>query len=348
MSNACKIKAGTDTSSERGISLLFPACLFLILGKHSETVITDSRKVTKELRSKTNNDRKSLLRNKGKEAIQPVVVHDDDDGFVDPPEHQIKHKPNIKTLAGPGQPKFVPYSDKKLKARVGVINLKNSVTGLSKQQRKAIKSMGFRPFLSLDIDTIPRRFAQWLVSNYDCDRNELNAGHHYIHVMSQTVKDVLGVPFGRLPVNEKNKPRMGSLDTLRICKSQYLGKSRITVKDVLEQMKNLWMPLPLLVKDVPEKTRKDLLNETMKLVLSNLKINYINKVDLIFIPIFKSEHVFLLVLDLKTPSFELFDNMVPGDEHIDRYEQIPTLGISGGAVKCVEIGKNTNGERTNV
>ncbi|KAL8241857.1 hypothetical protein R6Q59_012159 [Mikania micrantha] len=109
----------------------------------------------------------------------------------------------------------------------------------------------------------------------------------------------------------------------------------------------VWPPLPLLVKDVPEKTRKDLLNETMKLVLSNLKINYINKVDLIFIPIFKSEHVFLLVLDLKTPSFELFDNMVPGDEHIDRYEQIPTLGISGGAVKCVEIGKNTNGERTN-
>ncbi|KAD4385767.1 hypothetical protein E3N88_25936 [Mikania micrantha] len=183
------------------------------------------------------------VNNKRKEAIQPVVVHDDDDGFVDPPEHQIKHKPNIKTLAGPGQPKFVPYSDKKLKARVGVINLKNSVTGLSKQQRKAIKSMGFRPFLSLDIDTIPRRFAQWLVSNYDCDRNELNAGHHYIHVMSQTVKDVLGVPFGRLPVNEKNKPRMGSLDTLRICKSQYLGKSRITVKDVLEQMKNLWMDL---------------------------------------------------------------------------------------------------------
>ncbi|KAL8251677.1 hypothetical protein R6Q59_035370 [Mikania micrantha] len=159
--------------------------------KHSETVITDSRKVTTELRSKTNNDRKSLLRNK----------------------------------------------DKKLKARVGVINLKNGVTGLSKQQRKAIKLMGFKPFLSLDIDTIPTRFAQWLVSNYDCDINELNAGHHYIHVTSQTVKDVLGIPLGRLPVNEKNKPRMGSSYTLRIWKSEYLGKSRITVKDVLEYMK---------------------------------------------------------------------------------------------------------------
>ncbi|KAL8251501.1 hypothetical protein R6Q59_035194 [Mikania micrantha] len=189
--------------------------------KHSETIITDSRKVTTELRSKSNNDRKSLLRIKGKQSIKHVLVDDDDDDddFVDPPERHIKHKPNTKTVSGPSQHRFVPYTDKKLKARVGIINLKNSVTGLSKQQRNAIKSMGFKPFLSLNIGTIPTRFAQWLVSNYDCDRNELNAGHHYIHVTSQTVKDVLGIPLGRLPVNEKNKPRMGSSDTLRLWKS---------------------------------------------------------------------------------------------------------------------------------
>ncbi|KAD0072708.1 hypothetical protein E3N88_44818 [Mikania micrantha] len=143
----------------------------------------------------------------GKQTMKSVVVHDDDD-FVDPPKRQTKQKTKTKTSAGPSQQKFVPYTDKKLKARVGVINLKNSVTGLSKQQRKAIKSMGFKPFLSLDIDTIPTRFVQWLVSNYDCGRNELNAVHHYIHVTSQTVKDVLGVPLSRLPINEKNKHRM--------------------------------------------------------------------------------------------------------------------------------------------
>ncbi|KAL8267151.1 hypothetical protein R6Q59_004495 [Mikania micrantha] len=199
--------------------------------KHSESVITDSKKVTTELRSKSNNDRKSLLRIKGKQSTKPVVVHDDDDDdddFVNPPERHIKHKSNAKSVSGSSHQKFVPYTDKKLKARVGIVNLKNSVTGLSKQQKKAIKSMGFRPFLSLDIDTVPTRFAQWLVSNYDCNRNELNAGHHYIQVTSQTVKDVLGIPLGRLPVNEKNKPRIGSSDTLRLWKSQYPGKSRIT------------------------------------------------------------------------------------------------------------------------
>ncbi|KAL8265568.1 hypothetical protein R6Q59_023698 [Mikania micrantha] len=83
--------------------------------------------------------------------------------------------------------------------------------------------------------------------------------------------------------------------------------------------------LPLLEKDVPEKTRKDLLNESMRLVLSTLKINHINKLDLIFIPIIKSEHVFLLVLDLKTPSFEIIDNMSTRDAQLDRYQQIPTF-----------------------
>ncbi|KAL8226810.1 hypothetical protein R6Q57_016642 [Mikania cordata] len=84
-------------------------------------------------------------------------------------------------------------------------------------------------------------------------------------------------------------------------------------------------PLPLLDKDVPEKTRKDLLNESMSLVLSNLKINHINKVDLIFIPIIKSEHVSHLVLDLKTLLFEIIDNMSTGDAQIDRYQQVPTF-----------------------
>ncbi|KAL8197663.1 hypothetical protein R6Q57_024311 [Mikania cordata] len=107
---------------------------------------------------------------------------------------------------------------------------------MSKQQRKTVKSMGFKLFLSLDIETIPSRFAQWLASNYDGDMNELNEGTHFIHITSHTVKDVLGIPLGRLTVNEKNKPRMSSSNTLRIWKCQYPKKSRITVKDVIEEI----------------------------------------------------------------------------------------------------------------
>ncbi|KAL8216052.1 hypothetical protein R6Q57_022889 [Mikania cordata] len=80
------------------------------------------------------------------------------------------------------------------------------------------------------------------------------------------------------------------------------------------------LPLPMLEKDVPEKTRKDLLNASISMALLSLKINHINKVDLIFILIIKSELVFLFVLDLKTPSFEIMDNMSTGDAQLDRYQ----------------------------
>ncbi|KAL8215167.1 hypothetical protein R6Q57_004616 [Mikania cordata] len=114
--------------------------------------------------------------------------------------------------------------DKKLKARAVVVNLKHSISGLSKQQRKAIISMGFKPFLSLEVETISTRLAQWLLSNYDSDNNKLNAGNH-------TIK-------GRLPINEKIKPRLGSSNTLNVWKAQYQNKSRIIVKDVLDQIKS--------------------------------------------------------------------------------------------------------------
>ncbi|KAD7476880.1 hypothetical protein E3N88_00016 [Mikania micrantha] len=117
--------------------------------------------------------------------------------------------------------------DEKLKGKVGVLNLKNSVNNISKQQIKTIIGMGFKPFLSLAFDTISTRLAHWLVSNYNCDRDELNAGNHIIKIASGTVKDVLGTLLGKITVNEKKKkkPRI-----------EYPKKSRI-VKDVLEQLK---------------------------------------------------------------------------------------------------------------
>ncbi|KAL8251455.1 hypothetical protein R6Q59_035148 [Mikania micrantha] len=112
-----------------------------------------------------------------------------------------------------------------------------NVNDLSKQQKKAIIDMGFKAFLSLVVDTIPTRLARGLVSNYDCERDELNAGNQIIKVTTITVKDVLGVPLGKIIVNKKNKPRTESSDTLNTWKEQYHGKSRIKVKDVLDQMK---------------------------------------------------------------------------------------------------------------
>ncbi|KAL8232095.1 hypothetical protein R6Q57_001873 [Mikania cordata] len=85
------------------------------------------------------------------------------------------------------------------------------------------------------------------------------------------------------------------------------------------------LPLSLLEKGILDKTRKDLFNSTISLALSSLKVKHMNKVDLMFILIIKSEHVFLMVLDLKTPSFEIIDNMSTGITQLERYEHIPTV-----------------------
>ncbi|KAD6795346.1 hypothetical protein E3N88_06242 [Mikania micrantha] len=211
-------------------------------GNVSKSPNSESIKRTKERRSKSNNDRKSAHKKGGDILYKTVQVNvvddDDDDDFVQPPKRQKVSIASIQTPNRQPTKPFVDYMDKKLKAIVGVVNLKNSISGLSKQQRKAIISMGFKPFLSLEVETVPTRLAQWLLSNYDSDNNELNAGNHTIKVTPSTVKDVLGIPLGRLPVNEKNKPRLGSSNTLNVWKSQYQNKSRITVKDVFDQIKS--------------------------------------------------------------------------------------------------------------
>ncbi|KAL8215731.1 hypothetical protein R6Q57_022568 [Mikania cordata] len=207
--------------------------------KVSEGAITYSNKQTKERRSKSNNDRKSAKKKGGDPSQNPVQINvDDDDDFVQPSKRHKLSSASIHTPTGPSSKPFVEYIERKLKAIVGVVNLKNSVSGLSKQQRKAITSMRFKLFLSLDVETATTRLAQWLLSNYDSDSNKLNACNHIIKITPTTIKDVLGIPLGRLHVNLKNKPRLGSSNTLNVWKGQYQNKSRITVKDVLDQIKS--------------------------------------------------------------------------------------------------------------
>ncbi|KAL8210425.1 hypothetical protein R6Q57_004862 [Mikania cordata] len=83
------------------------------------------------------------------------------------------------------------------------------------------------------------------------------------------------------------------------------------------------LPLPLLEKGVPDKTIKELFADNMGMLLTNLNIKKLNKIDLIFIPIIHSEHVFVLVFDMKNPSFEVIDNMETGVIKLERYSHIP-------------------------
>ncbi|KAL8204344.1 hypothetical protein R6Q57_009967 [Mikania cordata] len=83
------------------------------------------------------------------------------------------------------------------------------------------------------------------------------------------------------------------------------------------------LPLPLLEKGVPDKTRKNLFADNMVMLLTNLNIENLNKIDLVFIPIIHNEHVFVLVFDMKNSSFEVMDNKATGVIKLERYSHIP-------------------------
>ncbi|KAL8218248.1 hypothetical protein R6Q57_021621 [Mikania cordata] len=82
------------------------------------------------------------------------------------------------------------------------------------------------------------------------------------------------------------------------------------------------LPLPLLEKGVSENTRKNLFAENMGMMLTNLHIKNLNKIDLVFNPIIHNEHVFVLVFDMKNPSFEVIDNMATCVIKLERYSHI--------------------------
>ncbi|KAD3067805.1 hypothetical protein E3N88_35685 [Mikania micrantha] len=85
------------------------------------------------------------------------------------------------------------------------------------------------------------------------------------------------------------------------------------------------IPLPMLEKGIPDKARMEVFQSSIDVLLKNYNINNINKVDLIFIPIIKSEHVFLFVFDLKNPSVAIIDNMETANQSGDRYSHIPYI-----------------------
>ncbi|KAL8208982.1 hypothetical protein R6Q57_008394 [Mikania cordata] len=87
------------------------------------------------------------------------------------------------------------------------------------------------------------------------------------------------------------------------------------------------LPLPLLEKGVPDKTRKELFVDNMRMLLTNLYIKNLNKIDLVFIPIIHNEHVFVLVFYMKNPALEVIDNMATGLIKLDRYFYIPATMV---------------------
>ncbi|PWA67953.1 Peptidase C48, SUMO/Sentrin/Ubl1 [Artemisia annua] len=93
----------------------------------------------------------------------------------------------------------VPVVDR-IHQRISLWSLHRLLPKLTTKQREDIKEMGFGTVLGFSIKDVPTRLSYWLLDNFDEDNCVLNVDGKAISVTRETVRDVLGIPMGSVPV----------------------------------------------------------------------------------------------------------------------------------------------------
>ncbi|XP_035832787.1 uncharacterized protein LOC118481691 [Helianthus annuus] len=72
-----------------------------------------------------------------------------------------------------------------------VNNLKDYIESLSKEQRDAVREIGFESILKFNLHSVPRKFGYWLVKIFDADNNEINTGVETIKITAEFIQKIL-------------------------------------------------------------------------------------------------------------------------------------------------------------
>ncbi|XP_022008051.1 myosin heavy chain, clone 203-like [Helianthus annuus] len=147
-----------------------------------------------------------------KKSRRAIVLHNSeqevnsDDDFVDPQprvnptKNQKKEKAESKpkrsqrkdkTKEQPEQQPYYDYDGKKINIRCAVNNLKDYIESLSKEQRNAVREIGFKSILKFNLHSVPRKFGYWLVKNFDAENNEINTGVEKIKITAEFIQKIL-------------------------------------------------------------------------------------------------------------------------------------------------------------
>ncbi|PWA77711.1 hypothetical protein CTI12_AA224150 [Artemisia annua] len=89
--------------------------------------------------------------------------------------------------------------------RISLWSLHRLLPNLSPKQREDVTEMGFGAVLRFSIKDVPTRLGYWLLDNFDEDRCVLNVDGKEISITRETVRDVLGIPMGDVPVEAVNE-----------------------------------------------------------------------------------------------------------------------------------------------
>ncbi|KAL8247695.1 hypothetical protein R6Q59_008911 [Mikania micrantha] len=190
---------------------------------------------TKSSKRKTRLDRsrkRDILMNlKSDENIQAV---DDDDDFESPPP-----PPKSTTKTGTSKSKFVEFDNtKRLRTRNPPKSLCEFLDILTDEQKSAIDDIGFSSIKDFKIKAIPSCLAYWLLYNYDPASNMLNLGSERIKITPGLVCQTLGIPMGKIQLEEKKKPSLSD-PVVAEFRQQFQGINGIpTVKTITDLVKS--------------------------------------------------------------------------------------------------------------
>ncbi|PWA90628.1 Peptidase C48, SUMO/Sentrin/Ubl1 [Artemisia annua] len=93
----------------------------------------------------------------------------------------------------------VPDVDR-IHQRISLWSLHRLLPKLSTKQKQDVTEMGFGAVLGFRIKDVPTRLSYWLLDNFDEDRCVLAIDGKEISITRETVRDVLGIPMGNVPV----------------------------------------------------------------------------------------------------------------------------------------------------
>ncbi|KAJ0716263.1 putative Nucleotidyltransferase superfamily [Helianthus annuus] len=184
-----------------------------------------------------------------KKSSRAIVLHtseqqvNSDDDFVDPQprvnptknekKEKAESKPKRslrkdKTKEQPEQQPYYDYDGKKINIRCAVNNLKDYIEGLSKEQRNAVREIGFESILKFNLHSVPRKFGYWLVKNFDAENDEINTGDEKIKITAEFIQKVFQIPNGKTEIEEKLRPKDTDL-IIKFWRGQFS-------KDILKRM----------------------------------------------------------------------------------------------------------------
>ncbi|KAK9065404.1 hypothetical protein SSX86_016787 [Deinandra increscens subsp. villosa] len=138
----------------------------------------------------------------------------------------------------------IPKPSKKKTCETKTSNIELKATGdIGRQYKeKTSEAQEYVPFTgesmaSLSISSVPTKLGYWLLSNYDHKTNMLNIGSEKLKLTAQIVNRILGIPMGKLEVDEVDKGAYVDPVILE-WRCQWGAKSGLkTVKDVLTRIK---------------------------------------------------------------------------------------------------------------